>query len=136
MSLPASAATYFHGGSSGFFVPVLAKMISCRSGVGRVDQNSWFACQIRFAPTMPTCPCAAGDKFGHVLLRVHVHARNEDAVNALEAIERLAPLRAAPDGIAGRLVLPHREDQRHVERHAGGAQFFERIRARPASPAP
>ena len=64
MSLPANASTYFHGGSSFFFVPVLAKIISCFSGSPLSAQNCWFSCQIRLALTMPTCPCAAGDRSG------------------------------------------------------------------------
>ena len=64
MSLPAKASTYFHGGSDGYFVPVLAKTISCRSGVDRRLQYCWFSAQIRLALRMPTMPCAAGESCG------------------------------------------------------------------------
>ena len=64
MSEPANASTYFHGGSFGFFVPVLAKIISCLSGSFLSAQNSWFIFQMRLALTMPTCPWAAGDSVG------------------------------------------------------------------------
>ena len=64
MSLPAKAATYFQAASSGFLVPVLAKIISCFSGSFLSAQNWWLSCQIRLALTMPTMPCAAGDRPG------------------------------------------------------------------------
>ena len=64
MSEPANASTYFQGGSSGFFVPVLAKIISCLSGSFLSAQKRWFICQMRLALTMPTCPWACGDSSG------------------------------------------------------------------------
>src|SRR3954467_12252408 len=64
MSLPAKASTYFQGGSSGFLVPVLAKIISCASGVFLSDQNLRLAAQMRLALTMPTWPWAAGESCG------------------------------------------------------------------------
>ena len=54
-----------------------------------------------------------------MLLGVDVDARDEDAVDALEGVESGTSRRAAPDRIAGPLVLRSREDQRHVQRHAG-----------------
>ena len=72
---------------SGFFVPVLAKMISCCSGSFLSAQNCWFICQMRLALTMPTMPCACGDSVGHVLLGVDVDAADEDAVDGLERVE-------------------------------------------------
>src|ERR671923_93396 len=62
-----------------------------------------------------------------MLLGIYVDARDEDAVDALEAIERLAPLSPAPDGIAGDPVLPLRENERDVERYAGSGQLLQRI---------
>ena len=64
MSLPARASTYLSGGSLGFLVPVLAKMISCCNGRFLSFQNCWFSCQSRLALTIPTNPCAAGDSVG------------------------------------------------------------------------
>ncbi len=64
MSLPAKAATYLSGGSCGFLVPVLAKIISCCSGRPLSDQNAQFSCQICFAFTIPTRPWAASEREG------------------------------------------------------------------------
>src|SRR5205807_6232804 len=64
ISLPANASTYLSGGSDGFFVPVLAKIISCWSRRFLPFQNSWLLRQIRLALTMPTCPWAAGLRSG------------------------------------------------------------------------
>src|SRR4051812_37006216 len=65
-------------------------------------------------------------QIGHFLLRVHIHARNENAIHALESIERLATLRSAPNRIARRFVLPFGKNERHVKRDTCSAQFFER----------
>ena len=62
MSLPASASTYLSAGSLGSLVPVEAKMISCFSGRFLPFQNSWFRFHYRFTFTIPTCPCASGDR--------------------------------------------------------------------------
>ena len=126
MSLPASASTYFQGGSLGFFVPVLAKMISClqRQVLGGPEfligfpnpfhaDNSHLALRRR-------------RQLGHMLLRVNIHARNKDAIDALEVLERLALLRTAPNCLPRRLVLPHREDQRYIQRHSRRTQRFKR----------
>src|SRR6516162_810798 len=44
MSEPANASTYFHAGSDFFFVPVLAKTISCLSDSFLSAQNCWLRC--------------------------------------------------------------------------------------------
>src|SRR4051812_16025921 len=62
-----------------------------------------------------------------MLFRVHVDARDENAVDALESFERRTTLGSAPHGVAGRFVLTHREDQSHVERYAGSAQLLDGI---------
>jgi hypothetical protein len=64
MSLPANAETYLSGGSCGFLVPVLAKIISCCSGRSLSDQKSQFSRQICLAFTMPTRPWAASEREG------------------------------------------------------------------------
>ena len=57
-----------------------------------------------------------------VLLRVHVHARHEDAVDALELVERGPALGAFPDGFPGDEILALGENQGDVEIHACGGQ--------------
>ena len=64
-----------------------------------------------------------------MFLRVHVHARDKNTVDALERRERVAALRALPDGLAGDEILAVGEDERNVEVHPGGSQRFERIEA-------
>src|SRR5205807_3519604 len=51
---------------------------------------------------------------GNTFLRVNVHARHEDAVDALEVTKpRLATPRPTPDRITGELVLAFGKHQRH-----------------------
>ena len=87
MSLPANASTYLSGGSAGFFTPVLAKTISCCSRRFLSFQNSWFARQTSLGVHDADLPLGGGAQVGHMLLRVHVHARDEDAVDALEVVQ-------------------------------------------------
>src|SRR5437764_152651 len=57
MSLPANASTYLSGGSLGFLVPVLAKMISCFSRKPLSFQKSWFIRHMSLALTIPAQLC-------------------------------------------------------------------------------
>ena len=114
----------------GFFVPVLANTISCLSGVGCFCPELLVGPPDLLHVDDADLPLRGGRQLGHVLLGVHVDARDEDAVDALEPVERLPPLGAAPDRVAGRFVLPHGEDERHVERHARGRQLLQRAEAR------
>ena len=74
---------------------------------------------------MPDLSLGLRRKLRHVLLGVNVDAADEDAVDRFEAVARRAALGPAPDRVAGRLVLPLRENQRDVERDAGGGEVFE-----------
>ena len=65
-----------------------------------------------------------------MFLGVHVDPRDENAVDALEVIQRLAALRPAPDGVAGDPILPLGKDQRDVQVDAGRCQFFQGRQAR------
>ena len=65
-----------------------------------------------------------------MFLRVDVHPRHEDAVNAFEVLETvLAPLRAAPDRLAGNAVLSFGKHQRDINRDAGSGKGFQRVEA-------
>ena len=95
-------------GRSAFLVPVLAKIISWASGSFLLCQNSRFSRQIRFAPTMPTWPCAAGRQLGDVLFGVDVDAGHENAVDAFEVFQLAEALPPAPNRVAGGPILPRR----------------------------
>ena len=135
MSQPANASTYFQGGSFGFLVPVLAKIISCLQRQFLVGPELLIQLPDALGVDDANLPLRRWRQFRHVLRRVHVQPADEDTVDRLETVSRCTPLGAAPDGVAGGLVLSSREDQRHVERHAGGRQFFQ-APGRPAWPAP
>ncbi len=59
-------------------------------------------------------------------MRVDVDPGNEDAVDALEVSQVLASLCSAPDCVTSSRVLIMCEDQRDIQCHARGRQFFER----------
>ena len=89
----------------------------------------WGFVTIYLKPTNSFLQSAPGFFLGAVLLwdvlfRVNVQPADEDTVNRLEAVGGCPAARSAPDGVAGRDVLPFREDQRDVERDARGAQLF------------
>jgi hypothetical protein len=65
-----------------------------------------------------------------MFLRVNVHARHEDAVDALEVTEPvLAAPCPAPDRVPGELVLPPGEHQRHVDRDACCGERLQRVQS-------
>ena len=105
MSEPAKASTYFHGGSAGFFVPVLAKIISCLSGSFLPAQNSWFMLPDPLGVDDADLPLGRRRELRHVLLGVDVEPADEDAVDRLEDVQPRPALRPAPDGVAGGEVL-------------------------------
>ena len=80
---PANASTYFHGGSSGFFVPVLAKIISCFSVSPLSAQNSLVQPPDALGVHDADLPLRRRRQVGHVLLGVHVQPADEDAVDGL-----------------------------------------------------
>ena len=153
MSLPASASTYFHGGSSFFFVPVLAKMISWCSCVGRARQNCWFSCHSRFAPTILALPrkfapqyqrqvaviaeqyVGAADQFGQDRARIAVpRVPQHCAIIAVEADRNAEPLCCASsrERRRGRTRPKRRGNSRQVEQPSARQQPVEVIILCPA----
>ena len=107
MSEPAKASTYFHGGSSGFFVPVLAKIISCFSGSFLSAQNSLVHLPDALGVDDADLPLGRAATGRGTCFSVYTSTpADEDAVDRLEAVQRLAAAGAAPDGVAGGVVLP------------------------------
>ncbi len=112
MSLPRERRTYLYGGSLGSSCRCWLKIISCCSG------------NFLFCPELFVLgPNALGINDADLALRraggVLAHAsrcidqpRDEDAIDALELTQILAPLRAAPHIVARDLVLPLGKDQR------------------------
>ena len=131
MSLPAKAATYFQGGSLGFLVPVLAKIISWASGSFLPCQNSRFSRQIRFASDDAHLALRGRRQLGDVLFGVDVDAADENAVDAFEVFQLAEALPPAPHRVAGGPILPFGENQGDVQRHAGGGQAFQGAPGRP-----
>ena len=87
-------------------MPVLAKIISCLSG--RLLVRPELLVHLPDALGVDDADLALGRRrqARDVLLGVDVDPADEDAVDRLEGFERSPPLRTAPDGVAGRDVLP------------------------------
>jgi hypothetical protein len=65
-----------------------------------------------------------------MLLRVNVHARDEDAVDALEIVKPvLAAPRPTPDRVTGALILSFGEHQGHIDRDTSGGKCFQRVQS-------
>jgi hypothetical protein len=112
-------------------VPVLAKMISCSSGVLFLAPKGLIR--------LPNALCIQNAVlslcgFGESPLccsSVYWSIRDTKMlIHALELIQRFSALRTSPNSIAGQFILSHGEDQRDVEGDSRRCEFFERIEPR------
>ena len=134
MSEPAKASTYFHGGSSGFFVPVLAKIISCFERQPLVGPELLVELPDALGVDDADLSLSGRRQRGNVLLRVHIEPADEDAVDRFEVRQAGGPpLRPAPDGVAGRAILVLAEKiSVTLSVTPAAAQFLQSAAGRPA----